>query len=170
MKKDGRSSTQVLITDDDVEQRERNAKENPPHMALNVPGFTGDNSPQLGEFAPGLSPPKTLENGNYMQRSVSLETERSNSPRILPRSERISCSSVVTPNILFAGFQIPTETVIPGETVAGVSKKKKGITAQEAIPVLPRPAAILCLILNVLFPGLGRSVCAYPFFIYLCKT
>lgn len=171
MKKNGSSSTQVLITDGDGEYREKNAKESLPHLALNVPVFTGDNSPQLGELSPGLSPPKTLENGNYLQRSFSLETEQSNSPRIVPRSERISCSSVAaTPNTLFPGFQIPTETVIPGEKVAGVGKKKKGITAQEAIPVLPRPAAILCLILNILFPGLGRSVCAYLFFIYLCKT
>ena len=169
MKKNGSLSTQILITDGGAEHRERNIKDNLPHLGLNVPVFVGENNSQTGELTSGLSPMKTLENGNYLQRSFSLETDQSNSSRIIPRSERISCSSTATPNTLFAGFQIPTETVIPGETIAGI-KKKKRITAQEAIPVLPRSAAIVCLILNILFPGLGRSVCVHPFFLYQCQT
>lgn len=153
-------SRQVLITDGDPQCQEKDTKDNLPHVGLNVPGFMGENISHPGESTPGLSPSKTLENGNYLQRSFSLETDRSNSPRIIPRSERISCSSTATPNTLFPGFQIPTETIIPSEleSVAGSGKKKKGITAQEAIPVLPRSAAILCLILNILFPGLGTAI------------
>lgn len=158
-KKNGSPSTQFLITDQGVEFQERNVKDSLPLVGLHVPTFVGENNSQPGQFASGLSPTKALENGNYLQRSCSLETDQSSSSRIIPRSERISCSSTATPNTLFPGFQIPTETVIPGESVAGFGKKKKSISAKEAIPVLPRCAAIACLILNILIPGLGRSVC-----------
>ena len=170
MKKNGSSSTHFLITDGAMESQERNAKDSLPHVGLNVPVFIGESN-SSGEIMFGLSPTKSLENGNYIQRSFSLDTEQSTSSRNIPRSSRISCSSTATsPNTLFAGFQIPTETIIPGENVTGVGKKKRSITAQEAIPVLPRSAAIICLILNILIPGLGRVVCVHPFFLYRCQT
>lgn len=157
MKKNATSSTQMLIKDGDLENREKNAKENSSLVGLNMPGFTEENGVQFGgEFASGPTSGKTLENGNYLQGSFGVEADQ----KVIPRSEpRISCASTITPNTLFPGFQIPTETVIPTEeTVAGVGKKKRGITAQEAIPVLPRSAAIGCLILNIIFPGLGTVV------------
>ena len=168
MKKNASPSTQMLIKDGDLENRERNAKENSSLVGLNMPAYTEENGVQLGEFAP-LTSAKPLENGNYLPGSFSVEAEQ----KVIPRSEpRVSCASTITPNTLFPGFQIPTETVIPAEeSLAGSGKKKRGISAQEAIPVLPLWAAITCLILNIIFPGLGRFVSA-PFilFIYRCQT
>lgn len=163
MKKNASSSTQMLIKDGgDLENRERNAKENSSLVGLNVPAYTEENGVQSGEFAP-LTSAKPLENGNYLPGNFSVEAEQ----KVIPRSEpRVSCASTITPNTLFPGFQIPTETVIPAEeSLAGTGKKKRGISAQEAIPVLPRWAAIACLILNIIFPGLGRFV--YTSFILL---
>lgn len=154
------SSTQFLCTEGGLE----NPKENLPLVGLNVPVFIGENSPP-GEYTLGLpTRTKSTENGNFLQRSFSQETDASSSPRNIARLARISTSSTATsPNTLFEGFQIPTETVIPVENVSPI-KKKKSISAQEAIPILPRSAAIACLILNILIPGLGRSVCVHQFF------
>ena len=154
------SSTQFLCTEGGVE----NAKENLPLVGLNVPVFIGENS-SSGEYTLGLpTRTKSVENGNFLQRSFSQETDASSSPRNIARLARISTSSTATsPNTLFEGFQIPTETVIPVENVSPI-KKKKSISAQEAIPILPRSAAIACLILNILIPGLGRSVFVHQFF------
>ncbi|XP_073248045.1 uncharacterized protein [Porites lutea] len=148
------SSTQFLCTEGGVE----NAKENLPLVGLNVPVFIGENS-SSGEYTLGLPTlTKSVENGNFLQRSFSQETDPSSSSRNIARLARISTSSTATsPNTLFEGFQIPTETVIPVENV-GPIKKKKSISAQDAIPILPRSAAIACLILNILIPGLGTVV------------
>lgn len=156
MKKNASSSTQMLIKDGgDLENRERNAKENSSLVGLNVPAYTEENGVQSGEFVP-LTSAKPLENGNYLPGNFSVEAEQ----KVIPRSEpRVSCASTITPNTLFPGFQIPTETVIPAEeSLAGAGKKKRGISAQEAIPILPRWAAITCLILNIIFPGLGTVI------------
>ncbi|KAJ7365426.1 hypothetical protein OS493_005533 [Desmophyllum pertusum] len=153
-KQNGSASTQVLIIDGETESQGRNAKEHLPHLSLNAPVFLGEYHSQAGEFGAGLSQVKAIENGNYLQRSFSLE-----SSRVTPRSERISCSSTVTAGgqyTPFPGFQIPNETVIPKEYSA--RKGNTGISAQEAIPVLPRSVAIICLILNILIPGSGTVI------------
>ncbi|KAL9955040.1 hypothetical protein ACROYT_G042644 [Oculina patagonica] len=155
VKQNGSASTQFLITDGENESTGRNAKEHLPHLSLNAPVFIGEYSSQApGEFGAGQPQVKPVENGNYLQRSFS------ESSRVTPRSERISCSSTATagPYTPFPGFQIPNETVIPLEDSAIAGKRKKGISAQEAIPVLPRSAAITCLILNIFIPGSGTVI------------
>ena len=154
------SSTQFLCPEGGIE----NAKENLPLVGLNVPVFIGENSSSR-EYTLGLpTRTKSVENGNFLRRSFSQETDPSSSSRNIARLARISTSSTATsPNTLFEGFQIPTETVIPVEN-NGPIKKKKSLSAQEAIPILPRFAAIACLILNIVIPGLGRSVCVQQFF------
>lgn len=155
------SSTQFLCPKGGIE----NAKENLPLVGLNVPVFIGEKS-SSGEYTLGLpTRTKSVENGNFLQRSFSQETDPSSSSRNIARLARISTSSTATsPNTLFEGFQIPTETVIPVENNGPIKKKKSNISAQEAIPILPRSAAIACLILNIVIPGLGRSVCVQQFF------
>lgn len=167
VKQNGSTSTQFLITDEENASQGKNAKEYLPHLSLNAPVFIGEFNSQPGEFAAGLSQAKSVENGNYPQRSFSLE-----SSRVTPRSERISCSSTATagPYTPFPGFQIPTETIIPIEDSATAGKRKKGISAQEAIPVLPRAAAIACLILNIVIPGSGRILFLDHFFLCQCQT
>lgn len=153
VKQNGSASTQFLITDGENESQSRNAKEHLPHLSLNAPVFIGEYSSQTGEIGIVLPQVKAVENGNYLQRSFSLE-----SSRITPRSERISCSSTATVGgqyTPFPGFQIPNETVVPQEDSATAGKRKKGISAKDAIPVLPRSVAIVCLILNILIPGSG---------------
>lgn len=170
-KQNGSASTQVLIIDGETESQGRNAKEHLPHLSLNAPVFLGEYHSQAGEFGAGLSQVKAIENGNYLQRSFSLE-----SSRVTPRSERISCSSTVTAGgqyTPFPGFQIPNETIIPKEYSA--RKGNTGISAQEAIPVLPRSVAIICLILNILIPGSGKHPCLhrtvfFRFFLSRCQT
>lgn len=152
-KQRGSVSTQFLITDGDSESQSRNTKEHLPPLGLNAPVFLGEYNSQAGDFGAGLSQVKPVENGNYLQRSFSLE-----SSRVTPRSERISCSSSATAGQYtpFPGFQIPNETIIPRGDSATVMKRKKGISAQDAIPVLPRSVAIACLIFNILIPGSGK--------------
>lgn len=164
VKQNGSASTQFLITDGESESTGRNAKKHLPHLSLNAPVFIGEYSSQAGELSAGQPQVKPVENGNYLQRSFSLE-----SSRVTPRSERISSSSTATLTP-FPGFQIPNETVIPQEDSATAGKRKKGISAQEAIPVLPRFAAITCLILNIFIPGSGRIFCLQQFFLCRCQT
>ena len=162
-------SAAAQIADGENESQARNGREHLPHLSLNAPVFIGEYNPQVtGEFGAGLPQVKhTVENGNYLQRSFSLE-----SSRVTPRSERISCSSTATAGQYtpFPGFQIPNETVIPQEDFATAGKRKKGVSAQEAIPVLPRSAAIACLILNIVIPGSGRILCLHQFFLCRCQT
>lgn len=155
LKQNGSTSTQFLITDGENANQGKNTKEHLPPLSLNAPVFNGEFNSQAGELTPGISQAKSVENGNYLQRSFSLE-----SSRVTPRSERISSSSIATPGPYtpFPGFQIPTETIIPIEDSATTAKRKKGISAQEAIPVLPRAAAIVCLILNIVIPGSGTVI------------
>ena len=161
VKQNGSASTQFLITDGENANQGKNTKEHLPPLNLNAPVFNGEFNSQAGELTPGMSQAKSLENGNYLQRSFSLE-----SSRVTPRSERISSSSIATagPCTPFPGFQIPTETIIPIEDSATTAKRKKGISAQEAIPVLPRGAAIVCLILNIVTPGSGKILFLDYFF------
>lgn len=155
-KQRGSSSTQFLVADGDNESQGRNAKENLPALGLNAPVFTSDNNSQAaGDSSAGLPQVKPLENGNYLQRSFSLE-----SSRVTPHSARVSCSSSATAGLYtpFPGFQIPNETIIPKEDPATLVKRKQTISAKDAIPVLPRPVAIVCLILNIVIPGLGTVI------------
>ena len=152
-KQRGSSSTQFLVTDGDNESQGRNTRENLPALGLNAPVLTGENNSQAaGDLSAGLPQVKPLENGNY-QRSFSLE-----SSRVTPRSARVSSSSSATAGLYtpFPGFQIPNETIIPKEDPATVVKRKQTISAKDAIPVLPRPVAIVCLIFNILIPGSGK--------------
>lgn len=153
VKQNGSSSTQFLITDGENANQGKNTKEHLPHLSLNAPVSNGEFNSPAAELAPGISQTKSMENGNYLQRSFSLE-----SSRVTPRSERISSSSIATagPCTPFPGFQIPTETIIPIEDSATTAKRKNGISAQEAIPVLPRAAAIVCLVMNIVIPGSGE--------------
>ncbi|RMX45567.1 hypothetical protein pdam_00013104 [Pocillopora damicornis] len=143
------------VTDGDNESQGRNTKENLPALGLNAPVLTGENNSQAAsDLSAGLPQVKPLENGNY-QRSFSLE-----SSRVTPRSARVSSSSSATAGLYtpFPGFQIPNETIIPKEDPATVVKRKQTISAKDAIPVLPRPVAIVCLIFNILIPGSGTVI------------
>lgn len=72
------------------------------------------------------------------------------------RGRRTSSTSGVTscPPTPFHGFVPPEMTVVPDKK-SPVNKKSFVVSFRAAIPVMPLPVAVLCLILNIFVPGLG---------------
>ena len=154
-------SSEILIIHEEVDNTDNCNQENPSLMGLNSPSFLEQNSSQATERSSKIPTVKTTENGNYLRQNLAVDAEDTDVSRTLPRqAERVSFSSINrdSPYTPFPGFQIPNETIIPLETDSPQGKRKKGICAQEAIPVLPRSVAIMCLVLNIAIPGLGRSI------------
>ena len=88
------------------------------------------------------------------------------------RGRRTSSTSGVTtcPPTPFHGFVPPEMTIVPDKK-SPVNKKSFVISFRDAIPVMPLPVAVLCLILNVFVPGLGKlsltSRLCHPLVLYV---
>lgn len=75
------------------------------------------------------------------------------------KSRRTSAVSGVTtcPSTPFHGFVPPEMTIVPdSDTKLSSNRKAIVLSFRDAIPVLPLPVAVLCLVLNILVPGLGK--------------
>lgn len=93
-------------------------------------------------------------NNREMKTEVDNKSRRSSLRTPVPeRLSQVSTGSTLP----FAGFEIPEATVIPSDSMANLApKQKKNLQMKEAIPVMPLPAAIVCLVLNVIIPGSGQ--------------
>lgn len=78
------------------------------------------------------------------------------------RGRRTSSVSGATtaPSTPFHGFVQPEMTVVPdSETKSSTNRKTIILSFRDAIPILPLPVAVFCLILNIFIPGLGEFAC-----------
>ncbi|KAK3753622.1 hypothetical protein QZH41_014729 [Actinostola sp. cb2023] len=100
--------------------------------------------------------PDTHSRGKRLE-SINEDSECFSS---VVRSGSISSMSfTATP---FSGFQVPETTIVPVHNRKGRGTKR--LTPREAIPVMPPPVAVLCLILNIVIPGSGTIISGFVAF------
>ena len=123
--------------------------------SLNMPVTTGS---RFGEYSASatawkeMQPDRPHDNLQVKNNGAIKRQPERLSP--IPNSPRMSDSA--GSGLPFAGFELPEATVIPSATNSS-QKRKSNFDIQRAIPIMPLPVAIVCLVLNIVLPGAGQS-------------
>lgn len=110
-------------------------------------------SPAIGQEKRGDCQPDKLYTNNG-----EIKTENVSNSRILlsPNPTRMS-QHTTRSSIPFAAFEMPETTVVPAYSMGNSNhKRKSNFQMQEAIPIMPLPVAVVCLMFNVVIPGSGQ--------------
>jgi len=78
------------------------------------------------------------------------------SPHSSPRNSRAGLDGAYRP--VLPGYTQPGSRRGSRESYGDANARTEDSTLKKSIPLMPRPLAITCLILNILFPGLGTFV------------